>query len=105
MTLQGWRGSGKRHQRHPPGADTQAKSSRQCASQAEGTEHGEDGGRARLLVLAEPSGKETVDGLWACAVGQIVKRQIPHKPGAPYMAEEDRGKEHSGNNFKISIIK
>lgn len=66
---------------------------------------GEDGGRARLLVLAEPSGKETVDGLWACAVGQIVKRQIPRKPGAPYMAEEDRGKEHSGNNFKISIIK
>lgn len=45
----------------------------------------------------------TASGLvqWA----KLVKRQIYRKPGAPYMAEEDREKEHSGNNFKVSIIK
>lgn len=39
------------------------------ASQAEGTDMGKAVGTMRLLVLAEASGKDTANGLWACTVG------------------------------------
>lgn len=41
-----------------------------------GNRHGEGGGRTRSLVLAEASGKETADNLWACSGLNTAERWI-----------------------------